>query len=148
MTEVRSNPLAVSRYRDRRSPSRSKCDAGDAYVLANILRTDPLPSRGLVLGRVCRASAVHSGSTWHGIGLHTQTMPTFHEPVLSVPERWEMCTCEAFPTVWPSQGLPSIQLRQDKACPEHQHLTIPPHPSKSTKPRSVAPSIVDLPSDS
>jgi transposase len=34
------NPLAVSRYRDRYSPSRAKSDAADAIVLANILRTD------------------------------------------------------------------------------------------------------------
>lgn len=35
------NPLAVARYRDRYSVSRAKSDAGDAFVLANILRTDP-----------------------------------------------------------------------------------------------------------
>ncbi len=34
------NPLSVSRYRDRHSPSRAKSDAADALVLANILRTD------------------------------------------------------------------------------------------------------------
>lgn len=34
------NPLSVSRYRDRHKPSRAKSDAGDALVLANILRTD------------------------------------------------------------------------------------------------------------
>ena len=34
------NPLAVSRYRDRYSPSRAKSDSADAFVLANILRTD------------------------------------------------------------------------------------------------------------
>lgn len=34
------NPLAVSRYRDRHSPSRTKSDSADALVLANILRTD------------------------------------------------------------------------------------------------------------
>jgi transposase len=34
------NPLAVSRYRDRYSPSRAKSDTGDSIVLANILRTD------------------------------------------------------------------------------------------------------------
>ena len=34
------NPLAVSRYRDRYAVSRAKSDAGDAFVLANILRTD------------------------------------------------------------------------------------------------------------
>ena len=34
------NPLSVSRYRDRYSPSRTKSDAADAMVLANILRTD------------------------------------------------------------------------------------------------------------
>ena len=41
------NPLAVSRYRDRHSPSRGKGDAGDAFVLANILRTDPDSHRPL-----------------------------------------------------------------------------------------------------
>lgn len=35
------NPLSVARYRDRYAPSRSKSDAADALVLANILRTDP-----------------------------------------------------------------------------------------------------------
>ena len=44
---VAINPLAVSRYRDRYSPSRSKSDAGDAFVLANILRTDPHSHRPL-----------------------------------------------------------------------------------------------------
>lgn len=34
------NPLATSRYRDRHRSSRAKSDAGDAVVLANILRTD------------------------------------------------------------------------------------------------------------
>jgi transposase len=34
------NPLSVSRYRDRYSPSRAKSDSADAIVLANILRTD------------------------------------------------------------------------------------------------------------
>lgn len=43
------NPMAVARYRDRYSVSRAKSDAGDAFVLANILRTDleahrPLPA--------------------------------------------------------------------------------------------------------
>jgi len=40
-------PLAVSRYRDRHSPSRGKSDAGDAFVLANMLRTDPHSHRPL-----------------------------------------------------------------------------------------------------
>jgi transposase len=34
------NPLATARYRDRHSVARRKSDAGDALVLANILRTD------------------------------------------------------------------------------------------------------------
>jgi transposase len=43
------NPKAVDRYRDRHSVARKKSDAGDALVLANILRTDlahhrPLPA--------------------------------------------------------------------------------------------------------
>lgn len=43
------NPMAAARYRDRHGVSRKKSDPGDAFVLANILRTDmpmhrPLPT--------------------------------------------------------------------------------------------------------
>jgi transposase len=41
------NPMAVSRYRDRHSVARKKSDAGDALVLANILRTDLAAHRPL-----------------------------------------------------------------------------------------------------
>src|SRR3954471_2852705 len=41
------NPLSVSRYRDRHSPSRAKSDAGDALVLAHILRTDGAAHRAV-----------------------------------------------------------------------------------------------------
>jgi transposase len=34
------NPLAVSRYRDRHTTSRAKSDAGDAKLLADLVRTD------------------------------------------------------------------------------------------------------------
>jgi hypothetical protein len=34
------NPLAVSRYRERRTVARAKSDHADAMMLANILRTD------------------------------------------------------------------------------------------------------------
>jgi len=43
------NPLSVARYRDRHTVAGRKSDNGDAYVLANVLRTDralhrPLPA--------------------------------------------------------------------------------------------------------
>jgi transposase len=41
------NPLAVSRYRDRHSVARKKSDAGDALVLAHVLRTDMAAHRPL-----------------------------------------------------------------------------------------------------
>ncbi|HEX3827865.1 MAG TPA: IS110 family transposase, partial [Sporichthyaceae bacterium] len=41
------NPMAVSRYRDRHSVSGKKSDAGDALVLAHILRTDMAAHRAL-----------------------------------------------------------------------------------------------------
>jgi transposase len=34
------NPMQVQRYRERRSPSRAKSDAGDAHALADMVRTD------------------------------------------------------------------------------------------------------------
>ena len=39
------NPLAAARYRERHTVSRRKSDAGDAIVLANILRTDAYAHR-------------------------------------------------------------------------------------------------------
>jgi len=41
------NPMAVSRYRDRHSVARKKSDAGDALMLAHILRTDMAAHRSL-----------------------------------------------------------------------------------------------------
>lgn len=41
------NPTSVSRYRDRHTVARRKSDAGDALVLANILRTDIAAHRQL-----------------------------------------------------------------------------------------------------
>ena len=53
------NPMAVSRYRDRHSVARKKSDAGDALVLANILRTDLLAHRPLPAdSELARAIAV------------------------------------------------------------------------------------------
>jgi hypothetical protein len=44
------NPMAVARYRDRRSVAGRKSDHGDAVVLANILRTDMHAHRPLPVG--------------------------------------------------------------------------------------------------
>ncbi|MET8983590.1 transposase [Streptomyces sp. NPDC004539] len=35
-----SNPLQASRYRERSAVSGAKCDAADAYMLADVVRTD------------------------------------------------------------------------------------------------------------
>ena len=40
------NPMSVARYRERHSTSGAKSDAGDAHVLAEIVRMDrPSPAR-------------------------------------------------------------------------------------------------------
>jgi hypothetical protein len=54
------NPMSVSRYRDRHSVARRKSDAGDALVLANILRT------GLAAHRALPPTPNwHRRSRWH-----------------------------------------------------------------------------------
>jgi transposase len=63
------NPLAVSRYRDRHSPSRGKSDAGDAFVLANILRTDPhshrpLPVDSELARSIHELARAHQDAVW------------------------------------------------------------------------------------
>ncbi len=51
------NPFAASRYRDRHSPSGAKSDAGDAAVLASVVRTDRRHHR-LVAGDTALAEGV------------------------------------------------------------------------------------------
>ncbi|MEU8393163.1 IS110 family transposase, partial [Micromonospora sp. NPDC048843] len=71
------NPVAVARYRDRYTVSRTKSDHVDAVVLANILRTDmavhrPLPNDSeLILQRqlVRGSRVVGSGRFGLGVGV-------------------------------------------------------------------------------
>lgn len=63
------NPLAVSRYRDRYSPSRAKSDPGDAIVLANILRTDRdnhrrLPADSVDVQAIRVLARAHQDAIW------------------------------------------------------------------------------------
>jgi transposase len=63
------NPLSVSRYRDRYSPSRAKSDAADAFVLANILRTDaaahrPLPEDSELADSIRVLARAHQDAIW------------------------------------------------------------------------------------
>jgi transposase len=63
------NPLAVSRYRDRYAVSRAKSDPGDAYVLANILRTDPgahrpLPDDSELAQEIRVLARAHQDAIW------------------------------------------------------------------------------------
>jgi transposase len=63
------NPLAVSRYRDRHSPSRAKSDAGDAFVLASILRTGPhshrpLPADSELAQAIQVLARAHQDAVW------------------------------------------------------------------------------------
>jgi transposase len=63
------NPLSVSRYRDRHSPSRAKSDAADALVLAHILRTDAaahrrLPEDSELAGSIRVLARAHQDAIW------------------------------------------------------------------------------------
>ena len=64
------NPMAAARYRDRHSVSRKKSDAGDALVLANILRTDmhahrPLPADSDLAQAVTVLARAQQDATWN-----------------------------------------------------------------------------------
>ncbi|MFD9439846.1 IS110 family transposase [Streptomyces sp. NPDC060006] len=64
------NPMAAARYRDRHSVSRKKSDAGDALVLANILRTDmhahrPLPNDSDLARAIAVLARAQQDATWN-----------------------------------------------------------------------------------
>jgi len=63
------NPLAVSRYRDRHGVAGKKSDAGDALVLAHILRTDlaahrPLPADSELAQAIAVLARAQQDAVW------------------------------------------------------------------------------------
>jgi transposase len=63
------NPMAAARYRDRHSVAGSKSDAGDAAVLANILRTDlhahrPLPDDSGLAQAIAVLARAQQDAVW------------------------------------------------------------------------------------
>jgi hypothetical protein len=63
------NPLAASRYRDRHAPSGAKSDAGDAKVLADLVRTDrhnhrPVAGDSDEAGAIRVLARAHQGLIW------------------------------------------------------------------------------------
>jgi transposase len=69
------NPMSVSRYRDRHSVARRKSDAGDAFVLANILRTDlaahrPLPADSELAQAIAVLARAQQNAVWARTDAH------------------------------------------------------------------------------
>ena len=63
------NPLAVSRYRDRHTTSRAKSDAGDAKLLADLVRTDrhnhrPIAGDSELAGAIQVLARAHQNLVW------------------------------------------------------------------------------------
>jgi transposase len=78
------NPLAVSRYRDRYSVARKKSDAGDALVLANILRTDlaahrPLPADSELAQAIAVLARAHQDAVWERTCAHNKLRSLLRE---------------------------------------------------------------------
>src|SRR6185369_2578638 len=78
------NPMAVSRYRDRYSVSRKKSDAGDALVLANILRTDlaahrPLPSDSPLAQAIAVLARAQQDAVWDRTTAHNKLRSVLRE---------------------------------------------------------------------
>jgi transposase len=78
------NPMAVSRYRDRHSVSRKKSDAGDALVLANILRTDmaahrPLPADSELAQAIAVLARAQQDAIWERTCAHNKLRSLLRE---------------------------------------------------------------------
>ncbi len=78
------NPMAAARYRDRHSVSRKKSDAGDALVLANILRTDmhahrPLPDDSALGHAITVLARAQQDSPWNRQQLANQLRSLLRE---------------------------------------------------------------------
>jgi transposase len=78
------NPMAVSRYRDRHSVARKKSDAGDALVLAHILRTDmaahrPLPSDSELAQAIAVLARAQQDAVWERTCAHNKLRSLLRE---------------------------------------------------------------------
>jgi hypothetical protein len=78
------NPMAVSRYRDRHSVARKKSDAGDALVLANILRTDlpshrPLPADSELAQAIAVLARAQQDAVWDRTWAHNKLRSQLRE---------------------------------------------------------------------
>jgi transposase len=78
------NPMAVSRYRDRHSVARRKSDAGDALVLANILRTDaeqhrPLPDDSELAQAIAVLARAQQDAVWNRTQAHNRLRSQLRE---------------------------------------------------------------------
>jgi transposase len=78
------NPMAVSRYRDRHSVARKKSDAGDALVLANILRTDlpahrPLPADSELAQAIAVLARAQQDAVWDRTCAHNKLRSQLRE---------------------------------------------------------------------
>ena len=78
------NPLAASRYRDRHSVARKKSDAGDALVLANILRTDlhahrQLPHDSEQVQAIAVLARAQQDAVWDRVIAHNRLRSLLHE---------------------------------------------------------------------
>jgi Transposase len=71
------NPMSVSRYRYRHSVARRKSDAGDAFVLVNVLRTDlashrPLPADSELAQGIAVLARAQQDAVWDRTGAHNK----------------------------------------------------------------------------
>jgi transposase len=78
------NPKAVDRYRDRHSVARKKSDAGDALVLAHILRTDqaahrPLPADSELAQAIAVLARAQQDAVWERTCAHNKLRSLLRE---------------------------------------------------------------------
>jgi transposase len=78
------NPMAVSRYRDRHSVARKKSDAGDALMLAHILRTDmaahrPLPADSELAQAIAVLARAQQDAVWERTCAHNKLRSLLRE---------------------------------------------------------------------
>src|SRR5215469_7487523 len=71
------NPLSVARYRDRHTVAGRKSDNGDAYVLANVLRTDralhrPLPADSELAQAIAVLARAQQDAVWDRTTAHNK----------------------------------------------------------------------------
>jgi len=121
------NPMSVARYRERQSTSGAKSDAGDAHVLAEVVRLDH-PHHRQVAGDSALGEAVKLVALAHQSLIWDRTRQVLR--LRSAPREYFPAALQAFDDLTAGEALELLDRHRTQTalqgCPDHDRCRATP----------------------